>query len=178
MQESIFESEFVRGKAALKEIYRHHYFCSPMSIFLYVFSGIYLASFAFAWILIGYLTRSAIFSVVSVGAAVILLISAHFFATARVVKRDAEICGGTEPKIINGITESELFSSLGENTSRVGIENIKYAFQTKNYVVVVTKEKWMFIFKKDAFLKGSAGELLDFLRSRSVKIWGRKKKKS
>ena len=84
--------------------------------------------------------------------------------------RDKEACDGQEFICSLTVTDSEITNTNPVGTQSVRLDGLTYAFLTKSYIAVITNAKYMYLFKKDSFTKGSADELVAFLKGRGLKF--------
>ena len=91
------------------------------------------------------------------------------------VQRDKEMSHGEPLHCRISVSDDEMVLSTLESRSPISIGNLKSAFITENYIVVITKARLMFIFKKDSFTVGDTESFLAFLREKNIKIKGQKK---
>ena len=108
----------------------------------------------------------------------ILLFAVFIFISYRsqvkaLVQRDKEMSGGEPICCEISVSDDEMTLTALESRSPVSVSNLKSAFITKNYIVVITKARLMFIFKKDAFTQGDAEGLIAFLKEKGVKTEGK-----
>ena len=68
-------------------------------------------------------------------------------------------------------SEDKIFhkSSLGTYQT-IDLSVIKKAYKTKNYIVLQSQAKQLYVFKKDAFTIGEEHTFLTFLRGKGYKI--------
>jgi hypothetical protein len=103
---------------------------------------------------------------------VLMIVSYHSQVKA-MVQRDKEMSGGKPLCCEISVSENEITLSALESRSSVAMSNIKSAFETENYIVVLTKARLMFIFKKDSFTKGNLDDFIAFLKERGIKVKGK-----
>ena len=105
----------------------------------------------------------------------VMMIISYRSQVKMMVKRDREMANGRELVCNVTVTDGEITFSALDGKNSVSLENLKYAFQTKSYIVVVTNAKLMYLLKNDGFTVGNAEEFIVFLKEKGVKIKGKKK---
>lgn len=165
--ETLFENSYIRNKAFVKEFYRYYYFEKSsvmiaysvillsflISIFLAVFCGIY------NWF---------VFSVVPL--LFLFQLYRYFYQVNIILKRDRELA---EEDITVHVAATEDFiqntTSLGA-VGRLGYDKIKVVEQTKNLILLYSKEESVFIFAKNSFEKGTKEEFIAFLKAKGIRV--------
>ena len=170
MKDPLFENKYVRDLNTAKEVYFHHFFGTRVMIIANVIAGLYAA-----FVLLGVIT-----DLKNAGGYVPQLILLFVYAGVMIyaydaqvktqVARDKEVAGGEDFVCSLTVTDREVSVTNPIGTQLVGLEELKYAFLTKSYICVVTNAKYMYLFKKDSFSKGSADELVAFFKGRGVKF--------
>jgi hypothetical protein len=89
------------------------------------------------------------------------------------VQRDREMSGGDPLCCEITVSDEEMTLTALESRSPVSINNLKSAFVTENYIVVITKARLMFIFRKDSFTEGDADSFIAFLKEKGIKVTGK-----
>jgi len=86
-------------------------------------------------------------------------------------KRDLAFTGGEPLEIYLTVTESGLdYCVINYQTkTHFDFSQIKKVKKMENYIVVLLKSTYPFIFKKDSFTKGNPDEFLDFLKGEKVR---------
>ena len=172
--EARFKNKFVRDEDTAKEIYKYWYFKKPLMVVVYVILGAYALSCILGFIIDFNSAKEAmpIF-------AMIVFFTAFIFISYRsqvkaMVQRDKEMSGGEALCCEISVSDDEITLSTLESRSPVSMSNLKSAFITKNYVVVITKARLMFILKKDSFTIGDTESFVAFLREKGIKVKGKK----
>jgi len=168
--ETRFENKFVREENTAKEIYKHWYFKKPVMVVVHVVLGLYALACILGFILDFESAKETmpIFAMI-VFVEVFMLISYRSQVKA-MVQRDKEMSGGEALCCEISVTDDEITLSALESRSPVSMSNVKSAFITKNYIVVITKARLMFILKKDSFTKGDANGFIAFLNEKGIKV--------
>lgn len=166
----LFENSFVRDKNTAKEIYGYFFYKRPIMILLYGVIGIYTVLTLLTSILFPEIAADFVIVLMLVALYIILLVLPYRMNVNTMVKRDAEMAGGREFLCEVSVSDSEIIHTAIGNTQSVGFENISYAFITKNYVALVTKAKFTYIFKKDSFTLGDCDGFVAFLKEKGIKI--------
>ena len=170
MDETIFENAFTRDESTLRETFRYAFFKSPLMILYYILTAIYIPQGILFLIFNPYRgpLDVAIFAVVAFGYAV--LIYKYRISVKTLIKRDKEMAHGEAFTVNLKVYDDKISIVTPASNQSVEFENIKYAFATQNYVTVVTKAGFMYIFKKNCFTKGYEEDFIAFLRGKNVKI--------
>lgn len=170
MDVALFENKFVREKETIKEIYKHWFFGRPVMICVYVLLCVYALSISLGLIFDPANAGEFLVPFVLLIFTGILMLISYHSQVKTMNLRDEELSGGRELLCEISVTEGEIVHSVLENRQSVSMASIKYAFITKNYVVVVSKAQMMYILKKDSFTVGDAEGFISFLRGKGVKI--------
>lgn len=175
MDEIRFVNSFTRDKSTAKEIYGWWYYKRPVFVAFYIIMAIYLFSFILGFILSPgeMLGDLPVLFFILFG---IFIFNLSYFSQVRaMVKRDAEMSGGRELLSTVTVSDSEAVVISFESRTAISLENMRYAFTTKNYIVLVTKARLMMILKKDSFTQGDTEGFISFLQSKGIKVKGKKK---
>ena len=168
-----FENEFTRDESTVKEIYGYWYFKKPVMIAVYAALGFYFLSCILGFILDFESAKESmpIFAMV-VFFAIFIFISYRSQVRA-MVQRDREMSGGESLCCKISVSDEQMTLTALESSSPISLGNLKSAFMTKNYIVVLTKARLMFIFKKDSFTLGDTESFIAFLKEKGVKVKGK-----
>lgn len=175
MDEIRFVNSFVRDKSTAKEIYGWWYYKRPLFVAFYIIMALYLLSFilGFTFAPGEMLGDIPVFAFIIFG---IFIFNLSYFSQVRaMVKRDAEMSGGRELLSTVTVSDSEAVVTSFDSRTAISLEKMRYAFATKNYIVLVTKARLMMILKKDAFTVGDTDGFISFLQSKGIKVKGKKK---
>ena len=171
--EGLFCNKFVRDEDTAKEVYVYWYFKKPLLIVVYSLIALYSLACILGFILDFESAKEALgVFVMGVFVFVLMIVSYHSQVKA-MVQRDKEMSGGKPLCCEISVSENEITLSALESRSSVAMSNIKSAFETENYIVVLTKARLMFIFKKDSFTKGDAKSFIAFLKEKGIKVKGK-----
>ncbi len=165
MNEPIFKNVFIRDEETLKEFYKHNYLKATRFRIIYIGYAILLFLYLVTWNLSlfgAYLFLGLIF------AFIILFSYSQNLKTT--IARDKELANGRDVVSQISVFDDKIELTVLENTQSVSFENVKRADQTKNYICVITKAKFAYIFKKGSFTKGDAEGFIEFLRSKGIKV--------
>ena len=171
--EGLFCNKFVRDEDTAKEVYVYWYFKKPLLIVVYSIIALYSLVCILGFILDFDSAKEALgVFVIGIFVFVFMIVSYHSQAKA-MVQRDKEMSGGKPLCCEISVSENEITLSALDSRSSVAMSNIKSAFETENYIVVLTKARLMFIFKKDSFTKGDAESFIAFLKEKGIKVKGK-----
>lgn len=174
MKDILFVNEYVRDKSTAKELFGWWYYKRPLFVVVYIYLTLYFLS-----IVIG-LFISPDSAIEFIPIAIFILIGYVVFAFSyrssvkAMIDRDREVSGGAELVETVTVTDTDTTVSLLESKTTIALDNMKYAFITKNYVTLVTKARMMVILKKDGFLMGNCDDFIAFLREKGIKIKGKR----
>lgn len=174
MNEILFENKFVRDKAAIKEIYRYWFFKQPIIILVYVMFGLWTISYILGSIIDPWFAFDNSYTLIIIIFCCFLMVLSYLSQVRMMVKRDSELADGGELICTVSVTDSEITNSALESNTKASFDKVKLAFITKNYVVVVTKARIIYIFKKDSFTIGDTESFVAFLKSKGIKVRGKK----
>ena len=172
--ETLFENEFARDEGTAKEIYRYWYFKKPLLVVVYIYLGIYALSCILGFIIDFQSAKESMPIFVMVIFFLSFMLISYRSQVKAMIQRDKEISGGEPLCCKISVTEQQMTLSTLENRTPISIDNLKSAFVTNNYIVVVTKARLMFILKKDGFTLGDCDGFIAFLREKGIKIRGKK----
>ena len=89
----------------------------------------------------------------------------------RTIARDRETYGEQPVRVYMQVTEDRLIGKSSTGTEGETLfKNIRYAAETKNLVILLTRARQYHVMQKDAFTKGDWKEFLCFLEERGVKV--------
>lgn len=165
----LFENRFSRTREVAKDMYSHHFFKSKSAIFAYVFFSLCLI----LQLVLGLYTHK--FGYLIITAAIVFFVFAfrifcYFNSVKLMSKRDME-CFGKEAEIVVFVKEECIeYGTVGAVPNKLLYSNIKFAYETKNLILIRSTARLLYIVKKDSFIKGSAKEFEEFLRSKGIKV--------
>ena len=166
----LFESSFNMDKSFYKEIYSYHHFKKPSSMLslicavLLLIPGLYFAvkdQFQDAVLniaLIFYLFAFALYFAV------------YFMKINISLKRIAEVTNNAPAVCTASVTENSINYNTPVSKMEINFSNIKKAFQTKNYIMLMSNSRLIYSFRKDNFTVGNCEDFLKFLRVKGYKI--------
>lgn len=168
--EPLFVNVSVRDEAMMKEYLRKTILLRPFVLFVYALAAYLLLDSLFFWIFYEYFSAKSLFFGV-------FLPLMYYFIYRRSLKltleRDLEANGGEPVTIEVSVAESSFFVRAKADAPEIAFSSVKKVTQTKNLIIVITKAKQAIILKKDGFTKGTAPELLQFLRDKGLKVKGK-----
>ena len=165
--DTLFENSFVRDKQLAKEIYGYYYFQRKWRIVCYVV--IILSFLGNVWFAINGNTLSWSV-VVFVPLFILLQIYGYFRNVSTMVKRDMEVHGKaiTVETVVTDAYIQQTASTGAVN--KLEYDSVKKVTRTKNLIMLHSKARLIYIFRKDTFQKGTADEFITFLKGKGIKI--------
>ncbi len=172
--ETRFENEYVRNEQTAKEVYRYWYFKKPLMIVVYSVLAVYALSCIFGFI-VDFDSAKETMPIF----AMIVFVTVFMFISYRsqvkaMVQRDKEMSRGEELCCKISVRDDEITLSALESRTPISMSNVKGAFLTKNYIVIITKARLMFILKKDSFTLGDSDGFIAFLGEKGINVKGKK----
>ena len=165
--ETLFENSYVRDEKMLKEIYKYLFFKRKSMIVSYIILLLcFLANLLMA-LFDGFFNYFILIFIP-------LFLAIRFFTYIRtvkiVLKRDAEM--HDNEILIEAIATNEFIQNTASNGSVIKLEydKIKRVTQTKEFILLLSKAKLIYIFKKDAFTKGTPEDFIVFLKNKGIKV--------
>ena len=165
--DTLFENSFVRDKQLAKEIYGYYYFQRKWRIVCYVV--IILSFLGNVWFAINGNTLSWSV-VVFVPLFILLQIYGYFRNVSTMVKRDMEVHGKaiTVETVVTDAYIQQTASTGAVN--KLEYDSVKKVTRTRNLIMLHSKARLIYIFRKDTFQKGTADEFITFLKGKGIKI--------
>ncbi len=166
--ETKIEAGYVRDKKFAKEFYSYHTYKRPAGIILTI-------AFILA-IISGIINIIAMQQAIDAAFLVVCIIVLRAVRIKKSVKislaRDKEGNHGNYVSLQNIVTEKSILvkSSLNQLGTEYEISCLRKGYRSKNYIYLVTKAKLVIIFDINAFSTGTPEELIEFLRSKGIKI--------
>lgn len=173
--EKRFENKYVRDENTAKEIYKYWFFKKPTMVAMYVILAVYTffcilgLSFDFAD------AREFILPFICALMIPVLMTVSYRSQVKTMANRDKEMANGGELLCEISVNDNEFTVAYFEGRNSIAMDNVKYAFQTKSYIAVITKARLMVILKKDSFTVGDADSFIAFLKEKVIKVKGQKK---
>ncbi len=167
----LFESSYSMTKEFYQEIFSFYSLKRPSKIIQLIV--IILVLILMLWLAILDSFKSPLFY--SALAIWLLLLAMHFLTyrlqVNMILKRNAELSKNTPISCTVSATQNSLGyrTSIGTNVE-IDFSAVKSAFQTKNYIVLVSANKLTYSFCKNHFTVGNYEDFLQFLRSKGYKI--------
>ena len=168
-----FENEFVRDESTAKEIYGYWYFKKPLMIAVYVALGFYFLSCILGLILDFESTKESMPILAMIVFFAVFIFISYRSQVRAMIQRDKEMSGGEPLCCKISVSDEVMTLTALESSSPISLGNLKSAFMTENYIVVLTKARLMFIFKKDSFTLGDTESFVAFLKEKDVKVKGK-----
>lgn len=163
----LFENSHTRNKELAKEIYNYYYFRRPFIVVLYILFGLsFLAN------LLGLLLGGTYNISVLVFAPCFFFLEVFLYhqQVNTILKRDLEV-HGKEITVETTVTDAFVQNTASTGSvNKLQYQNIRYAVQTKNLILLHSKTNSVYILRKDAFTKGDAETFLRFLKYKEIKV--------
>lgn len=169
MEEVLFRNEFVRDRACAKEIFTYYVFGRTIIKLMY---GFYAFCFVITMIC-GFILGDfggALFIVLAVALLALTMLLNYRVQVKTLVARDAEVSGGEPMLVTTELSDAGLTVRACGNETTMPLDVIKSAYRTKNYIVIITKAKFMYILKNDAYSVGDADGLWALLKRKRIKF--------
>ncbi len=168
----LFESKYIRSRELFKEIFFYYNFRRFPRIVLLVIMGVLLAvNLFFAFIL-----PSQDNDLNIAGCIVAVIFFLAYFVNYQLLirlclKREKEISSQSSVTYTSCVTEKSLIhSSSSGSRIEIDLSKIRKAFQTENYILLMSEARLMYSFNKNDFTVGNVEDFLQFLRSKGYKI--------
>ena len=160
-----FLNRFIRTFEVERELYRYMYLTSPLSLAALIILATVLVIDIVASIILGMnYANMAVFAM-----CVILLFVMFFRYFSAIQSGKARFAEDTNNKgevtVTSTVTEGMLISETSDRETPVEVpfKKFKKVFETKNYYMLYTDEKMVYVFKKGAFEKGKEEEFLPYI---------------
>lgn len=163
--DSIFENQYIRDRAVIKELYAHWFFKRPLMIVLHA-----ILVFFFALSLVDYLWTATASAVLILVPFVFLMQFIGYYNSINVsVKRDEELYNGMLVQAHYTVTEDTVIArNAGKEPIELSLSKFKHVMVTKNLIVMMTEAKMVYTFRKDSFTKGSSEKFIGFLKQKGL----------
>ena len=163
----LFKDRYIRNKQIFKEIYAYYFLKRKPLIFCF---SMLLVIFALNIVTAITIQNYSLFIFISVPVTFALHFLIYYNQVKTILKRDAEI-SNEEIQMEVTVTDERIESVASTGAvSTLKYENIKKAVQTKNVILLITKARLLYIFKKDGFEIGSADDFISFIESKGISI--------
>lgn len=170
MEEILFENTYTMNKELFKEIGRFVIFKRKPIIYCNILALICFPIFILAQIAGYYQISTAILGYTLLILYAIIVFVSYYSFTVLQHKRKKELSQGNDEIVTVQITENQVvFSSSIGTRSELEFSTFKRLDETKNYVILTSKTKQMYMFDKRKFTKGTPDELVAFLKNKGVK---------
>ena len=164
MDEILFEGTHTRDKSFFKEIAGYLFLKRPQILILHILLTACLVFTAVSdtFMKIPYIVVYILYAAI--------MISSYLSMRNLSYKRQLEATGGVDIEVRVQITDTEIthIGFKGANIT-VNLSAIKSVSMSKNYVIMMSKTKQMYIIDKRKFEKGTPEELIAFLKSKGIK---------
>lgn len=149
-------------------MYRYYSFNLPIHIVIDIFMGLSLWANLASLLWEGKCNYSAFFLV----PAFVLFQSYLYDKNVKTqLRRDNELYGGMTIEVQMIVTgEYVKMVKINGTENEVSFSNIKRAVQTRNLILLESEAKLVYVFRKDSFVKGSAEEMISFLKGKGIKV--------
>lgn len=167
--DTLFENQYVRDEALVKDLNRYLFFRQPIQIVLYVLTGLLLAVTVIHIILVGW--ENAVLPIVFVTVFFSIKCITYHRAVKMQLARDREV-NGAPVEIRECVTEESIQSATTRETAPIVLtyDQIRSVRQTKNLILILTKARLVHVFVKDRFTKGTPEGFLAFLKQKGVRV--------
>ena len=166
--EILFENVHVRDKQTYKEIFTRTILRRPFFIVLDIIMAFELLFIIVNCLIDRYFDIKIIFLYVLY---LFFRIFPYFNSIRISLKRDEELSRGNPMHLITTVTEDTVTLTNGQgNVSQFPLSAVKVATQTKSFILLKTKAKYLLIFKKDGFTKGSYADFWHFLQYKGIPV--------
>ena len=173
MDNILFVNEYISTKDTMKQAYRYWYFRRPLAIFLYVFVIFNILIRLPDLFLYGYVDPLGIFFTIFIG---LLWPALYFSQVNAAVKKNNQLMHDGDMKTTTYVAADRFYPSLDNEKVYIDISSVNYAFETKDYIMLVLKStRLMLIFHKDGFTTGDLDGFRAFLKEKNIKVKGQKK---
>ena len=168
--EILFKNNYIRDKAVLKEVYQYYF--SKLKRFIVCYSILILLFFVrLVRLILGYTYNYDMLIYVPLVFAFFVF---YYFQLVNIsLKRDKENYGQNvciETIVTDEYVQREILSG---NACKIAFDAIKRADQTKHFIVLFTKARQLYIFKKDSFSIGDKEQFISFLKAKGITVKGR-----
>ena len=173
MDNILFVNEYNRTKDTTKETYQYWYFRRPLAVALLVFILFYLGACINNFVVYGYSDPLTTFLVVFI---LLFYPALYFIQLNAATKKDAQISHGNQLMLSFTFTPDRIYIGNTEGDYYLEFTQVRFAFETKNYVTLVTKStRMMLIVHKNGFTTGDLDGFRAFLNEKKIKLRGQKK---
>ena len=161
------EKSLQERKSTAKEIFFYWTFKRPVQIVKMVITALVVLNHL--WCLsIGYIPTPASWLLLVVWLSILPM--NYFTGIRRYIKHGEDIRYKNLDTIKLGITDEAIYPSVTDESYYLEISSIKYAYLTKNYIILVTKNKNSLVLNKNGFVKGDYNSFCQFLESKNIKV--------
>ena len=169
--ETLFENRYVRDKATVREVYLYYYFKQRSRVILYIITALLVCELTVVCLFTHHFPNSYFLLLLWVALFFLIQFIAYYRSVSLVEKRDREITKGESLTIRFTVSDTEISvnTQAGAEYS-VELSAIKHGVQTKNTIVLFSRARMLYIFRRDAFTVGDADQFLAFLTQKGLKI--------
>ena len=175
MQDYLFECRYQMDDRLWDEILRYYYFRRPLSVAIFVLSGLFFALGVglgvWAYCMIGEVPVQT--WEILVLSFVLPLLHIWLYTAARKNRRKQlrELYGDKTIEVTVAVSETEVYHRSSERTeaSTVALSEIRRTFATEHTLCLVSRARIMYIMETSGFTKGTAEDCRAFLKSKGIK---------
>ena len=168
-----FEYEFVETEEYNKELLRYLFLTRKHQKILFIAVGVLMLVMTGITIYFAAIGSEIKTGFLGLGLCLIyyaVCVILYFLSVSTLKKRVKEMFGGRYPTDIAYFTDEEMhYYTPGRPEIVVELTNVKAVEETKNLILLRTKARVLHAFHKDGFTKGTAEELIAFLKEKGVK---------
>lgn len=171
MDEILFESTHTMNKELFKETGKFVIFKRTPLVVCHILILIFIPFFLFAHISGFYENTMTIFSsYILIGLYAFLVFFSYYNFTVLTHKRKNELGGGKDEVVTVQVAENYIkFSSSIGTKSEIEFSSFRRMDETKNYIILNSKAKQLYIIDKRNLTKGTKEGLIAFLKSKGIK---------
>lgn len=170
MDEILFESTQTMDKKLFKEVGKFVIFKRKPIVYCNILALICFPIFILAQIAGYYQSSTAVLGYTLLVLYAIIVFVSYYSFTVLQHRRKNELSQGKDEVVTVQITKSHaVFSSSIGTKAEIDFSSFKKINETKNYIILISKAKQMYILDKNAFTKGTPDELVAFLKSKGIK---------
>lgn len=173
MENKLFINEYTRNEETAKEIYGFWFFKRPLMRVLFWYFAVCAVLGVANVIFNPFWSIESLLFVLYLAIYCGLMYFCYRSQVKTMVKRDVEMSGGRDLICTTTVCDDGISVESLDSKQTYSWEIIKFAFITKSYIILVTKARLMFIFKKDSFTLGDADGFLAYLKNRGIKVKGK-----
>ena len=163
--ESLFENTFVRTPELMAEFHKASIFSVRSMLLPAILSAVMIVNASLLIRSPSVLIATGLFLIVIWGLSLFSMLRRYKIA----VKRDEEVAKVTGEQRVS-VYPHKLRLDTGARVLEIEYGKVKYAMVTEHLIAVVSDAKLAYILEKDGFTKGTAGEMIAFLKGKGIKV--------